>query len=428
MSSGGTWIGISEAVAAGLGSILWAEIVRDLRHGLAHAYPKLMPKHMLHHRVFRPDLTVVDPDLYRQAQWHHDVPEAVTMILATGVVWVAGIWLWPPYGWALGLGVLYATVFFLITGIARAKGWLIESDLTHQPGPFSAPPAHWMVNRTYHWRHHFDDPNAYFCGALTLVDRIMGKALSLKGKTIAVTGASGGLGQDLLRCLHHEGAKVIALTSQPHPIRLVFEDQELELETIQWQVGQEDALAEPLASIDILVLNHGINVHADRSPEAIQKSYEVNTFSSWRLLELFLTTVQTNRDIACKEVWVNTSEAEVIPAVSPLYELSKRVLGDLVTLRKLDAPCVIRKLILGPFKSKLNPIGIMSSRWVARQIVQLAKQDHRTIIVTINPLTWILVPWREFWVSLYFRLFSRSRSAESPSKPQTKSVEGSTIG
>lgn len=123
----------------------------------------------------------------------------------------------------------------------------------------------------------------------------------------------------------------------------------------------------------------------------------------------FLTTVRTDEHVARKEVWVNTSEAEVSPAISPLYELSKRALGDLITLRRLDAPCVIRKLILGPFKSNLNPIGVMSGDWVARQILASAKRDDRNIIVAINPLTYILFPVKEFFVSTYFRLFSNSK-------------------
>ena len=147
-------------------------------------------------------------------------------------------------------------------------------------------------------------------------------------------------------------------------------------------------------------------MHRERTAEAIAKSYEINTFSSWRMLEIFLKTVRTNSDIARKEVWVNTSEAEVNPAFSPLYELTKRTLGDLVTLRRLDAPCVIRKLILGPFKSNLNPVGIMSADWVAKQIVKLAKADIRTIIITINPLTFVAIPIKDFLVFMYFKLFT----------------------
>ena len=176
-----------------------------------------------------------------------------------------------------------------------------------------------------------------------------------------------------------------------------------------WQVGEEQALSELLTGVDILVLNHGVNVHGDRTPEAIQKSYEVNAFSSWRLLEIFLETVVEGKNLA-KEVWVNTSEAESNPALSPLYELSKRTLGDLITLRRLDAPCPIRKIILGPFKSKLNPVGIMNAERVAHSIVGQATQGRKNIVVTINPLTFMTFPLKEFLVSGYFRLFSQGPS------------------
>jgi hypothetical protein len=194
-------------------------------------------------------------------------------------------------------------------------------------------------------------------------------------------------------------------------------DQTVSVKTITWHAGQEKDLTNLFEKVDILILNHGMNVHGERTPDAIAQCYEINTFSSWRMLELFLTTVRTNEDIAKKEVWVNTSEAEVNPAFSPLYELSKRALGDLITLRRLDAPCVIRKLILGPFKSNLNPIGIMSASWVAKQIIKQAKGDVRNIIVTINPLTLIAFPVKEFFVSLYFKLFTRQ--AESALKEVT---------
>jgi hypothetical protein len=156
-----------------------------------------------------------------------------------------------------------------------------------------------------------------------------------------------------------------------------------------------------------LILNHGVNVYGDRSATAVQTSYEVNTISTLKLAELFLSTVTQSSHRAIKELWVNTSEAEVNPAFSPLYELSKRTLGDLITLRRLDAPCIIRKLVLGPFKSQLNPYGVMSPRWVASAIVALAKRDVRDIIVTINPITYILLPLKEISKSLYFRMCTK---------------------
>jgi hypothetical protein len=67
----------------------------------------------------------------------------------------------------------------------------------------------------------------------------------------------------------------------------------------------------------------------------------------------------------------------------------------MITLRRLDA-CVVRKLILGPFKSNLNPVGIMSADWVAEQIIKAVQRDSRNIIITINPLTFITFPIKEF--------------------------------
>ncbi|MFB8789069.1 MAG: bifunctional sterol desaturase/short chain dehydrogenase [Potamolinea sp.] len=395
--------------AWGLGSVLWVELVRDFYHVLSHYWQPLYRLHSWHHRVFRPDLTAVSDTIYRQAHWRNDVPECLVMLLLSLLVWLgANIWV-PEQQFAALLGSLY-TLSFLLSAIARGSGlsWADEvTDLTHRPGPFLAPPSSWSVNRTYHWRHHFDNQKAYYCGTLTLVDKLMGTALSLKGKTIAVTGASGTLGRNLLLVLHSRGAKVIALTSQEQTVTLSVNGESLPIKTLTWQVGKESELATDLEKVDILILNHGINVHGERTAEAIAKSYEINTFSTLRLMELFFSTVRTNEQIARKEVWINTSEAEVSPAFSPLYELSKRALGDLVTLRRLDAPCVVRKLILGPFKSNLNPIGVMSADFVAKQIVNLATRDVRNIIVTINPLTFVAYPIKEFCVAIYFKLFSR---------------------
>ena len=391
-----------------LGSIFFVELVRDLYHVVSHIWSPLYKWHGWHHRVFRRDYTTVSTEIYQKATWYHDVPESLVMLTFGMLFWgLFFVWI-PSYKWATLAGVVYTLTFFFpaIARATRIPNVDQLTDINHLPGAFVGPPGNWFVNRPYHWRHHFENQNAYFCGTLTLVDKLMGTALSLKGKTIAVTGASGSLGQSLLKHLHQAGAKVIALTSKDQTITLDIASQILEVKTITWQIGQEEKLAKLLEKVDILVLNHGINVHRERTAEAIAKSYEINTFSSWRMLEIFLKTVRTNSDIARKEVWVNTSEAEVNPAFSPLYELTKRTLGDLVTLRRLDAPCVIRKLILGPFKSNLNPVGIMSADWVAKQIVKLAKADIRTIIVTINPLTFVAIPIKDFLVFMYFKLFT----------------------
>ena len=403
------WHGLP-AIAVALGSVLWVELVRDVYHTLSHLWQPLYRLHVWHHRVFRPDLSVVNDTIYRQAHWYNDLPEALVMLAFSILPWgIVYSWDFHP-GWVAGIGSVY-TLTFLITAIARGLGipHIDElTDLTHRPGDFTSLPARWLVNRPYHWRHHFDNQDAYFCGTLTLVDKLMGTALSLKNKRIAVTGASGTLGTALLTQLYLKGAKVTGLTSSKGEITLDIAGEKRPIPTLTWSIGQEAKIAPDLEKIDILIINHGVNVHEARDEKAIALSYEVNTFSSLRLMELFLKTIKSDRDTVRKEIWVNTSEAEVNPAFSPLYELSKRTMGDLVTMRRLDAPCVIRKLILGPFKSNLNPIGIMSANWVAKQIVNLAQRDIRNIIITINPITYVAFPLKEFCVSTYFKFFTKA--------------------
>jgi monoglucosyldiacylglycerol epimerase len=382
----------------GLGSILCAELVRDLYHLAGHYWQPLQSLHTLHHKAYRRDLSMTSLDTYKKAQWYNDVPESFVMVATTALIATAaqtcGLWL------GMWVGCLYS-IAFLIPAIARSQGHLLKTDLTHKPGDLIEIPSQWSVNRTYHWRHHFDQGNAYFCSTVPLIDKILGTSLSLKGKVIGITGASGALGQALIKALSVQGAKIVAISTTQN---IQFNNIQINnLETVYWQTGEEERLKEHLKSIDILILNHGINVYGDRSSAGIQSSYNVNTFSTLKLAELFLSTVTQSSHRAIKELWVNTSEAEVNPAFSPLYELSKRTLGDLITLQRLDAPCIIRKLVLGPFKSPLNPYGIMTPHWVAQGIIAIAKRDFRDIIVTINPMTYILFPIKEISKSLYFR-------------------------
>ncbi len=385
-------------------SVVLVEIVRDGFHIAGHYWKPLVRWHNMHHKVFRTDYTMVNIDIYKKAHLYHDLPESATMV--TAAVLVAGggqVW-----GQAFGLwfGVAYS-LLFLVTAIARSQGWLLATDMTHAPGALVELPNPWLVNRTYHWRHHFDEGNAYYSGHFTLVDKVIGTSVSLKNKNIAVTGASGTLGQALVAQLVGQGAKVIALTTNAAAAQgqSLFPDK---VKVVPWQIGAEAELLTQLQSVDILIINHGINVGDDRTIAAIEQSYSVNTFSVLKLTELFLGTVTGPTATATKELWINTSEAEVNPAFSPLYELSKRAIGDLITLQRLDAPCVIRKLILGPFKSQLNPVGVMSAEWVAKAIVAAAKRDVRNIIITINPLTYIAFPLHELAQSCYFRWLTRS--------------------
>ncbi|BAT51411.1 hypothetical protein NOS3756_03340 [Nostoc sp. NIES-3756] len=379
----------------GFFSLLLAEILRDSYHALCHQVNWLSKWHNKHHAAYRRDLSIVSLKAYQESQLYHDILESsilvVVLTLTALLVQQAGLW----------LGVFYACTFLFGASLRYYQG-TIETDYNHLPGPLETIPSVWWVNRTYHWRHHFDDVDAYYSGVFSLVDKVLGTALSLKGKTVAITGASGALGQALTEQLLKHNAKVVAFTTNPDKLPT-----DGSMKIIPWELGSEVELKAALEKVDILIINHGINVYDKRTPQAINSSYEVNTFSALRLMDVFLTTVTGPQAKATKEIWVNTSEAEVSPALSPLYELSKRALGDIVTLKRLDGNCVIRKLILGPFKSQLNPYGVMSAKQVAGAILFLARRDFRNIIVTINPLTYMLFPLKETSTWLYYKIFSK---------------------
>jgi len=67
----------------------------------------------------------------------------------------------------------------------------------------------------------------------------------------------------------------------------------------------------------------------------------------------------------------------------------------------------IRRLVLGPFRSALNPIGVMDAGFVAREILRQVGWNCSLVIVTPNPLTYVLMPLATVSRWLYFSLVSR---------------------
>ena len=229
------------------------------------------------------------------------------------------------------------------------------------------------------------------------------------GRRIGITGARGALGAALARCFRAAGAQVIGFTHGPLPP----EPSDGPHRWVSWSCGNEASLDAELAEIDVLILNHGINPQGNQSPDVINQALEINALSSWRLMQRFEAISRASPLGVTREVWINTSEAEIQPAVSPVYELSKRLLGQLVSIRGavLDEAgreaLILRKLVLGPFRSSLNPIGVMGADFVAAQVMRQAGWGLRLVIVTPNPLTYVLMPLSELGRRVYSRILSR---------------------
>ena len=231
-----------------------------------------------------------------------------------------------------------------------------------------------------------------------------------KGIKIAITGATGSLGQSLIEEFKKKGAYVMGLTHRKE--NHIDSDESSADEWIFWSCGEEKLLSEKLANIDILILNHGSNPKELIDSNTVNKSIEINSLSHWRFIQIFeeLALVNNNSLMSKpKEIWINTSEAEFQIALSPVYEITKRLIGELISLKKINLLTEkknylsIKKLILGPFKSKLNPQGLMSAGYVAKRIVTISEKENYLIIVTPNPITHIIMPIIEFIRIFYSR-------------------------
>ncbi len=235
-----------------------------------------------------------------------------------------------------------------------------------------------------------------------------------KGLKIAITGASGSLGKTLIEVLKKKGAYVVGLTHNRKNNTNSYESKPDKW--IFWSCGEEELLASKLANIDILILNHGFNPKGVIDTAEINKALEINSLSYWRLIEIFENLALSNKNLnkdSSKEIWVNTSEAEIQIAFSPVYEITKRLTGELVSLKKSKSLMekrknfIIKKLILGPFKSKLNRQGVMSPEFVANKIIQKAEKEDYLIIVTPNPITYLIMPIVESIRILYSRIIKK---------------------
>ena len=229
-------------------------------------------------------------------------------------------------------------------------------------------------------------------------------------KTIGITGASGSLGKELTKLFRKKGFKVIGFTHSKNNHEINHESPN---EWIEWECGKELTLKENLKEIDILILNHGIYNLSSKNVN-YENSIEINALSTFKLLNLFEEIALSKDSEKLKEIWINTSEAEMLPALNPSYEISKSLIGQLVSFKKnlLDKNTKkkfkIKKIILGPFKSELNPIGILSPVFVSEKIYTLANSKNYLIIISPNPITYILFPIKELYNFLYCQLLKKT--------------------
>ena len=227
-------------------------------------------------------------------------------------------------------------------------------------------------------------------------------------KTIGITGASGSLGKELTKLFRKKGFKVIGFT---HSKATDTKNSDSPNEWVKWECGKEYLLKEHLRKVDILILNHGIYKSNNQNANYLN-SIEINALSKFKILNLFEEIALNHDSEVAKEIWINTSEAEILPALNPSYEVSKSLIGQLVSFKKnlLDKETKkklkIKKIILGPFKSNLNPIGIMNPEFVSKNIYNFGMISNFLIIISPNPLSYLFFPIKELYYFLYCRFLT----------------------
>ena len=227
-------------------------------------------------------------------------------------------------------------------------------------------------------------------------------------KTVGITGASGSLGKELTKLFLKKGFKVIGFT---HRNATDTKNSDSPNEWVKWECGKEYLLKEHLRKVDILILNHGIYKSSNQNANYLN-SIEINALSKFKILNLFEEIALNHDSEVAKEIWINTSEAEILPALNPSYEVSKSLIGQLVSFKKnlLDKETKkklkIKKIILGPFKSNLNPIGIMNPEFVSKNIYNFGMISNFLIIISPNPLSYLFFPIKESYYFLYCRFLT----------------------
>lgn len=234
-------------------SIAWAELIRDLWHVACHTNPTLYQLfHRWHHIAYTENLEKRSPELWRKAEWRHGVPEASLMLIGSILLW--RLPLLDSHSWcttASFAGVIFSAklLFFVIL---RGLGFVTAVDVLHQPRNFEAPPSQWKVNLAYHFKHHSVYLKAYYGAIYTILDQVIGTALSVHHMKVVMTGFSDSWNRILGTELEQAGASVTTNLAEAS-----------------------------LQGIDILII-------ADGNPH---------------LIPPFFSKVKTNRDIACKELW-----------------------------------------------------------------------------------------------------------------------------
>jgi hypothetical protein len=343
---------ILKLIAQALLVFLIGTVFFDLVHYTFHACLKSKYKilkligslHLAHHRFYTP-LLQIEKDWTKRNLLRHVMVEYLFQLVGM-LLCLLFLPLLPVL-----IAIAFQTLIFSVVCYCRGV------DPNHKP--YSILPSSrggFWVSAEYHALHH-TQMNHCYSSYIKLIDYIFGSSQHLRGKRIAMTGASGALGSNMKRLLEKEGAEVTAFKYG-----------------VDYTYVNYDKLKDKLAHTDILFLCHG---------SKLENAQEANCDSFVNIIELFKAV--RKRELIPVEIWAVGSEIEFHPTfgIKKLipYSVSKRNYAKKAREYFHDRDFQYRHLVHSAFMSKMGP-GLMTASFAAKATLFLIKRDFKYVPVT----------------------------------------------
>lgn len=364
-------------VALGITHVLVGSIVFDLVHWLAHrshSSPyyilRLLSKaHVTHHRFFNRKLQFNEAFRVRNLLSHLPL-ELFCQMVGTILSWILSQQFLSDVK-KVNRSQEYLLFLILIIQAGRCciVAWNDGRDSNHIPfQQLPKDPHLFVVGPQYHSLHHID-PHNYFGSMTRLVDWVLGTAVSLQGRRVAMTGSRGALGQAMLSELVQHRVKEV------QSLRFGLE----------WTHGDYADLIPVLAKTDILILAHGTKDGDD--------VFQANCHSAVDIIQLFKETRlrSTTTPEVIPEVWYVGSEAEFHGAWSSgmrQYTASKRAFVPFARAYYDDESMVYRHIIPAAFKSNMGD-GLATANWTAKTALWWIRRGARYVPVTYTGIAFL---------------------------------------
>jgi NAD(P)-dependent dehydrogenase (short-subunit alcohol dehydrogenase family) len=194
--------------------------------------------------------------------------------------------------------------------------------------------------------------------------------MTVKDKTVLVTGANRGIGQALAAEALARGARrVYAGTRQPlaHP-----DDRVTPLDLDITSPAQIQAAAGQVGSLDVLINNAGIALPDDLTdPAALERHLAVNLFGTYAVTQAFLPAVTRSRGAIVNILSVNSLAP--LPHIIPAYSISKAAAFSLTqSLRALLAAqgVKVHAVLPGPVDTDMTRGSIIPGKASAESVAK----------------------------------------------------------